>query len=303
MAERLAVGMMPKSTGNPYFESCRRGAAEAARELDVELLWEGPAENDPQRQEQILAGWISRRLPVVAVSVADRERLSGALSRARAQGVKVVTWDADADAPARDFMVQPATPEGLAHAVAFELGRLVAGRSQFAVITASSTSDNQNAWLRELRSRLARDRPELRLVDVRACQDTQERAREQAAQLLSAHPQLAALVGLCAPAVPGAAEAVKAAGRAGVRVTGLSLASLCRPYLQAGLVQSIVSWSTRDLGYLALRTAHGLATGILKPGALSFDAGRLRTVMVSGSEVRLGRPHIISLANLDGFDV
>lgn len=292
--------MMPKSTGNPYFESCRRGAADAARELDVDLLWEGPTDGNPERQEKILAAWVARRLPVVAVSVADRDRLSGALGQARAAGVKVLTWDADAHAQARDFMVLPATPEGLAHAVSFELGRLVAGRGQFAVITASS--DNQNAWLKELRSRLAQDRPELEMVDVRACGDVQGRAQEEAAQLLSSHPRLSALVGLCAPAVPGAAEAVKATGRSAVRVTGLSLASLCRPYLEAGLVQSIVSWSTRDLGYLALRAAHGLATGGLKPGALSFDAGRLRTVMVKGAQVRLGRPHIISLANLAGFD-
>src|SRR4029450_1147698 len=39
---RLVIGVMPKAKGDPYFVSCRAGAEEAARELGVEVLWDGP---------------------------------------------------------------------------------------------------------------------------------------------------------------------------------------------------------------------------------------------------------------------
>ena len=39
----LTVAMMPKNKGNPYFVSCRKGAEEAAKELGVKLLWDGPS--------------------------------------------------------------------------------------------------------------------------------------------------------------------------------------------------------------------------------------------------------------------
>ena len=40
----FTVAMMPKNKGNPYFVSCRKGAEEAAKELGVKLLWDGPTE-------------------------------------------------------------------------------------------------------------------------------------------------------------------------------------------------------------------------------------------------------------------
>src|SRR6185503_20483415 len=39
---RIQVAMMPKAKGDPYFVSCRQGAEEAAKELGVDLLWDGP---------------------------------------------------------------------------------------------------------------------------------------------------------------------------------------------------------------------------------------------------------------------
>ena len=33
---------MPKSKGNAYFISCKKGAEEAAKELGCKLLWDGP---------------------------------------------------------------------------------------------------------------------------------------------------------------------------------------------------------------------------------------------------------------------
>lgn len=38
----LTVGVLPKSTRNPYFQDCHRGAREAAEELGFELRWDGP---------------------------------------------------------------------------------------------------------------------------------------------------------------------------------------------------------------------------------------------------------------------
>ena len=46
----LTIAMMPKSKGNAYFISCRKGAEQAAKDLGVKLLWDGPTEPDPARR-------------------------------------------------------------------------------------------------------------------------------------------------------------------------------------------------------------------------------------------------------------
>ena len=51
--------MMPKAKGDPYFISCRKGAEEAAKELGVELLWDGPTDLDPAKQNEVVEAWIT----------------------------------------------------------------------------------------------------------------------------------------------------------------------------------------------------------------------------------------------------
>src|SRR5882672_6439818 len=67
------IAMMPKAKGDPYFVSCRRGAEEAARELGVDLIWDGPTDLDPAKQNEVVEGWITRGVDVIAVSVENKE--------------------------------------------------------------------------------------------------------------------------------------------------------------------------------------------------------------------------------------
>ena len=100
--KQLTIAMMPKSKGNAYFISCRKGAEQAAKELGVKLLWDGPTEPDPAKQNEIVETWITRGVDVIAVSVENREGLSTALRKAKDKGIKIITWDADAEPDARE---------------------------------------------------------------------------------------------------------------------------------------------------------------------------------------------------------
>ena len=301
MDGELVVGVMPKELQNPYFESCAEGAREAARERGFILRWEGPESPDAAAQAGFVTRWVRESLPVMAVSVADRGGLSPVLREARHRGVKVLTWDADADPDARDFTVVPATADGIAQALAFEIGRTLGGRGEVAIITSTLGAPNQSAWLERLQARLAGEFPGIEVAAVRTCEDIEERALRETEGLLTAHPKLGAIVGLCSPAVPGAARALRRAGRRGVHLTGLSLPAACRDHIEEGWVDSVVTWNTRDLGYLAAWTAAALGAGELVPEALVLRAGRLGNVMVKGDEVRLGRPHIVTAGNLEAF--
>jgi rhamnose transport system permease protein len=300
-AGAMTVGIMPKSTRNPYFEDCRTGAEEAARELGFALAWEGPPEANAAFQAQVVEAWTRDRLPVIAVSVENRAMLSPVLKLARQRGTRVLTWDSDAESEARDFTVVHATPESVAHALSFEIGRILRGQGSFAAITSTLTAPNQRAWIAEFKTRIAKEYPGLKLVDVVPCDDISENARRETTHLLQKHPDIKAIVGFCSPAVPGAAEALKAAKRSDVRVTGVSLPSLCREHIEAGVVDSVVIWKTRNLGYLVGTSAHALATGGLEAGSVSLRAGRLGTVLVQKDEIRLGRCHIVTKGNLASF--
>ena len=302
-SKKLTIALMPKSKGNAYFISCKAGADEAAKELGAELLFDGPTEPDPAKQNEIIENWIALGVDVIAAACENKEGISTALKKAKDKGIKVITYDSDANPDARDFFVNQATPQGIAQTLMDEAARLTDSDGEFAIITASLTAANMNEWRKNIEARLAEKYPKMKLVDTKPCDDLKDKAQAEATNLLSANPNLKLIMAICSPAVPGAAEAVKQAGKTGaVKVIGLGLPSENRKYVHEGVTQSVVLWKTKDLGYLTIKAAADLANGKLKAGAKDYDAGKLGTLKIEGDSIVLGQPFIFNKDNIDQFD-
>jgi rhamnose transport system substrate-binding protein len=296
------IAMMPKAKGDPYFISCKQGADKAARELDVELLWDGPTDLDPAKQNEVVEAWITRGVDVIAVSVENRVGISTVLRKARERGIKVITWDADAEPDARDFCINQATPQGIGYTLVDEAARILGGKGEFAIITASLSAANQNEWIKYIKERLADKYPELKLVAIQPSEGDRDRAFAETQTVLKVYPNVKLIMPIAAPAVPGAAEAVKQSGRADVKVTGLSLPNMCKPYVHAGVIESVVLWDTLDLGYLTVYASRALSKGELKRGDREIQAGRLGKIDIKDDEVMLGAPFIFDKSNIDRFN-
>ena len=301
-AGRIQVAMMPKAKGDPYFISCRQGAEEAARELGVDLLWDGPTDLDPAKQNEVVEAWITKGVDVIAVSVENQAGISTVLRKARAKGIKVITWDADAEKNARDFLINQATPQGIGYTLTDEAARILNGKGEFAIVTASLSAANQNEWIKNIKVRLAEKYPDMKLVAIQPSEGDRDRAFSETQTILKVYPGARLIMAIAAPAVPGAAEAVKQSGRTDVHVIGLSLPNMNKPYVKAGIVESVVLWNTVDLGYLTVYAADALTDGRLKRGDNELTAGRLGKVQIDGDEVLLGAPFIFNKVNIDKFN-
>jgi rhamnose transport system permease protein len=300
-AKHLTLGVMPKAKGDPYFVSCRVGAEEAAKELNADMIWDGPTDLDPAKQNEIVEAWITRGVDSIAVSVVNGPGISGVLRKARAKGIKVITWDADAEPDSRDFFINQATPQGLGDTLADEANRIMGGSGDFAIITGALTAANQNEWIKFIKARIEKY-PNIHLITIRPSDDDRNRAFQEAQTLMKVYPKMKLIMAISAPAVPGAAEAVKQSGRTDVKVTGLSLPNMCKPYVKAGIADSVVLWNTANLGYLVVQASNLAAQGILKAGVTSIEAGRLGRIVVDKDQVLLGKPLVFTKANIDQYD-
>ena len=298
----ITIGLMPKSKGNAYFKSCRTGAEEAEKELGIKVLWEGPTEPDPAKQNEIVETWITRGVDIIAVAVENREGISTALRKARQKGIKVITWDSDAEPAARDFLINQATPEGIGFTLMDEAAKIVPSPGEFAIITASLTAANMNEWQKYIEQRRVDKYPGLRMAALRPCDDLKDKAFAEATAILNANPNLKLLMAICSPAVPGAAEAVKQSGRKDVKVIGLGLPNDNKRYVKEGVTSAVILWNTRDLGYLTVHAAVALVKGELKPGMQTFKAGRLGELEIKGDNILLGKPFVFTRENIDSFN-
>src|SRR5206468_9641301 len=215
-ATKPVVALMPKAKGDPYFISARKGADSAANALNVELLWDGPTDLDPAKQNEVVEAWITRGVDAIAVSVENKVGISTVLRKARGKGIKVITWDADAEKDSRDFLINQATPQGIGYTLTDEAARIMGGKGDFAIITASLSAANQNEWIKYIKERLAAKYPQMKLVAIQPSEGDRDRAFAETQTVLKVYPNVKLIMPIAAPAVPGAAEAVKQSGRTDV---------------------------------------------------------------------------------------
>jgi rhamnose transport system substrate-binding protein len=295
--------MLPKLVGISYFQACQRGAEEAAKELGIRLNYDGPAVDKVEEQVKIIDRWIAQGYDVIAVAPNDPEVIAPALHRARLAGITVLTWDADAN-PAtsgREVLVNQAPTEAIGNTLVDVLAKQINGRGKAVIITGSATSPNQNAWIAVMQRRLADKYPDIELLETLVSNEDQARAAQLTRDVLASNPDLAGIWGITSVALPGAAKAVRDAGKSGkVAVTGLSLPNQMREYVHDGTVKAFVLWNPVDLGYLTVHVGRRLREGAIPAGEHTF--GRLSGVQVSPGEVLLGRPLVFDAANIDTFD-
>jgi rhamnose transport system substrate-binding protein len=305
-SKQITVCLLPKKKGVPYFTTCAKGAEEAAKELGhVRLIYDGPTDGAPEKAASMIEKWTLQGVDVIAVSPNDPEVLAPAMKKARQKGIHVITWDADGLPGTREWLVNQATAQDIGYALVDTMAKDLGGENaegEVAIITATLTAANQNAWIKYIKERLPKY-PKLSLIGIQPSQEDQKLAFQAAQDLMKAHPRLRGVFAISSVAFPGAAEAVKQAGASGkVLVTGLATPNDMRSYVMDGTVKSVILWNTADLGYLTVRVADALAAGKLKPGDNSFAAGRLGERQIAGDNVLLGGILVFTKDNIGQYN-
>ena len=140
--------------GRSVFCQLRSGAEEAAKELGVDMIWDGPTGLDAAKQNELVENWITRKVDAIAVAVENKDGISTVLRKARQRGINVLTWDADAEKDARDFLVNQATSKGIANTLTDAAAKILGGKGDFAIITGALTANNQNQWIALIKKRV-----------------------------------------------------------------------------------------------------------------------------------------------------
>jgi ABC-type sugar transport system substrate-binding protein len=307
----FTIALMPKLTGIPYFTACDRGAQEAANELKIKVVYDGPTKAEGNLQIQMLRNWVnSGSYDCLAVACAERDQVSPVLQEAREAGLPVVTYDADSRPEARAFFVNMASydavAEAMVEALVEQLGANPSGK--VGILTSSTQAPNQAEWARRVKAYIAKKYPNLELLPEEVHGEDRDLGVTRARALINTHGAgLKGIIGLTSVAVPAAAEAVRQAVAAGqvragaVVVTGVSTPKDMRDYVKDRTVNSFILWSPVDLGYLTVYVCHLLHQNKM-PESGTIQAGRLGAVTVKDREVLLGKPLKFTRENIDNYD-
>jgi rhamnose transport system substrate-binding protein len=298
---RTRVGIVAKSLGNGFFDAVHKGADEAGKELDAEVIFVGPTTPTAEGQIETLNSLIAQRVDAIAVSANDPDALVPTLRKALDRGIKVISYDSAVAAAGRNAHLAPSSDPLIGETVIALAAELAPeGKGKFAVVSATPTSTNQNAWLAEMRKALAA-RPGLEMVGVAYGDDVSDKSYREAVALLKQHPDLAVLVSISSVGIVASARAVEDQGLTGkVKVTGLGLPSELAGYVRSGVVPKFAIWNPIDLGYTTMQVATRLARGgdVAKP----VPTGRMGDVTFGADGVgAMSRPFVYDASNVSVF--
>ncbi len=177
-----------------------------------------------------------------------------------------------------------------------------AGKNAFAILSATPTSTNQNAWIAAMKRALPTF-PGLRLVSVVYGDDIADKSYREAVALLRKYPDLAVIVSPSSVGIVAAAKAVEDEGKVGqVHVTGLGRPSEMAGHVKAGSVKSCAIWNPIDLGYAAVQLATRIARGASAGPGSTVPIGRLGVATFDADGTGpMGKPYIYDQSNVARF--
>lgn len=300
----IRIGIVAKSLGNGFFDAVHKGANEAAASMDkVRVIFTGPTTTTAEGQIEVINALIAQHVDAIAVSANDYDALVPVLKKAMKRGIKVMSFDSAVAKAGRIVHLSPSsdtlvgqTCDRLAAAAAPD------GRGQFAILSATPTSTNQNTWIVEMKKYLP-EFPGLDLVAVVYGDDLADKSYRETVALLKQYPDLKVIVSPSSVGIVAAAKAVEDQGAVGrVFVTGLGLPSELAGHVHQGTVKSFAIWNPIDLGYAVTRIAVQMARGAKVGPDTTVPIGRLGSVTFDADgSGPMGAPFVYDASNVDRF--
>ena len=95
-AGKLRIAVIPKGTTHEFWKSVHAGAARAASELGVEIVWKGPMKEDDLRaQIELVQSFIAQKVTGIVHAPLSDKALASPVRAARDAGIPVVVFDSD----------------------------------------------------------------------------------------------------------------------------------------------------------------------------------------------------------------
>ena len=253
-SKKRQIAVIPKGRAHVFWQSVHAGSVKAAREADVEVIWNGPAtETDFNAQIQIMDAMINRKVDAICVAPIDKKVMVSAVERAMREKIPVIIFDSGIDT--EQFISQVMTDNKEAGRVAARrMGEILGGKGKVIMVAVQpgggSTMLREEGFEEELKKF-----PGIQLVDKRYGMSDYAKSLQVAENMLTAFPDAAGLFASNESSAAGAAQALKARAGNKVKAVGFDSSPALVADLKAGVFDSLVVQDPFQMGYQSVQNA------------------------------------------------
>ena len=301
----VTYAIVCKDASNPYMLRMISGFETACKALGVKSVTKSPETATVDGQITIVNELVAQGVKGIAIAANDAAALEATIKAATAAGVVVVTLDSDTKGS--QMFVNQAGVEQVAQVLVDSILDMAGGEGEFAVLSASSTATNQNAWIAAMKV-IIDGNPDkygkLNWVETVYGDDESQKSTDEMQNLMTKYPNLKVV---CCPTTVGILAAAKVVANdpsCGIKIAGLGLPSEMKDYTGDGKAcPYMYLWNPIDVGNCAAYIIKALADG--KVGAIgsSFTAenGTTYEVMAgdpAAAQIIVGPPFAFTGENI-----
>ncbi|MGI6455991.1 MAG: substrate-binding domain-containing protein [bacterium] len=212
------IAVVPKGVVHIFWQSVHAGALTAAKELGVNIAWNGPqTETQKDKQISIVEDFIVSDVDGIVLAPQDQDVLVGVVERAAAEEIPVVIFDSGINTDQYVSFVATDNFQGGVKA-AQEMGRLLNGKGTVIITRVDPASESTNQREKGFEETLAQEFPDIQIIDSQYGYSDAERSRQATEDMLTAHPDVDAIFGPNESSTFGALLALQARGEAGKKI-------------------------------------------------------------------------------------
>ena len=265
---RQRIALVMKTANNPFFIEMQKGAEEAAKRLNVELVVQAAErEVDVEKQMQIVENLIQTRVAALCVTPSGSREIVPAIDKANRAGIPVVIVDTRVDAKALSesggkvaTFIGSDNYEGGKIAGEF-LAKRLGGKGRVAVLEGIPGHETGDSRLRGFRDAL-KATPGIEIVASQTANWERDQGFNVFQNILQSHPDVQAVFACSDLMALGAVEAIASGRKTGkITVVGFDATSEARDAIVKGTMEASVAQSPAQMGALAVENALKLLKG------------------------------------------
>ena len=253
---RLTIAVIPKGTTHEFWKSIHAGAARAAREIGVDIIWKGPQKEDDRAQQiTVVEDFVNRGVDGIVLAPLDDRALMRPVRDAVREGIPVVIIDSALQGDDYSSYVATDNYQGGVLA-ARRLGELLGGKSRIFLIRYQEGSASTVQREAGFYDTVTKEFPGLvLLVQDQYAGATTETAYQLAENLISRFPDVEGVFAPNESSTFGTLRALQESRLAGkVVFVGFDSSPKLVQGLQDGHIQGLVLQNPAKMGYLGVKT-------------------------------------------------
>ena len=216
--KKLTIAVIPKGTSHIFWQSVHAGALTAAKEIGVDIIWNGPpTETMKEQQISIVNDFIVKQVDGIVLAPQDQEALVGVMDDAFNANIPVVIFDSGINTDNYVSFVATDNYKG-GVAAAEKMGELLQGKGTLIITKVDPGSNSTLERERGFEETLKQKFPGIQILDAQFGYSDRERSRAVTEDMLAKHPDVQAIFGPNESSTSGALLALQAIDQAGKKI-------------------------------------------------------------------------------------